>query len=433
MKPDLPLLSGTITDLAFGGEGILRHENRVIFVPFTAPGDEITCQLTQQKKNFARADYVDITKPSPERIPPLCPYFGTCGGCQLQHVNYPTQLKEKHKWVHDSLKRIGELNVEVNFTIPASQQWAYRRHIHLTLRSKNHFFEAGYIATDHRSLLSIQHCPIFLPLEETLLTEVHSFVQQISSKGNEEGKLTLLKQPHDKFFLHFHFKYLPQNIEELIKETASQRPQWQTIVVSSIHKTLVFGQKYAQTVIEGLEFCYSARAFMQNHPEQSVNIYKQILSIVEKSRPQHILDLYCGIGISSLLLVKKGYTVTGVELNREAFQLAKLNAKNNQLSQATFIEADVKEVLPALLKKHDCVIINPPREGLDPEVIETLLKSPVKELIYISCMPSTLARDLKKLSEKYQIITCQPYDMFPQTAHVETLVYLKALSSLSEG
>ena len=424
--PTSSLLSGKITDLAFGGEGILRQEGCVVFVPFVVPGDEITCQLVQKKKSFVRANLIEVQVPSSDRIKPLCPHFGLCGGCQLQHLNYQAQLEAKQKWVQDALIRIGGMNVSVNPIHPAVQQWAYRRHIHLKLRPKNHTFEAGYITTDHHSLLQIQECPIFLSSKELLLKEIQEFVGKIPSNGSEEGKLTLLKQDQGQFFLHFHFKYLPSNIEELIQQAASQHSHWQSITVSSMNKTITVGEKYAQVIIEGILFQYSARAFMQNHPEQSLNIYTQILNIADQTKPQHILDLYCGIGISSLLLAKRNYSVTGVELNREAIQLAKQNAKENTIKKAKFLQGDVKDLLPSLIKQNnDFVIINPPREGLYPEVVDTLVNSPVKNLIYISCMPSTLARDLKKLSQKYEVVSCQPYDMFPQTAHVETVIHLR--------
>src|SRR5262245_35669674 len=157
---------GDVQSLAFGGQGILKHEGFVIFVPFTASGERVSCQITQRKKNFAHAELLAIERPSPNRITPACPSFGTCGGCQLQHLDYQTQLEHKRQWVENSLKRIGQLELSIPPVVPAQLQWAYRRHISLNLRPMQKGFAAGYIAVDQKSLLPVHQCPIFIPSED---------------------------------------------------------------------------------------------------------------------------------------------------------------------------------------------------------------------------------------------------------------------------
>lgn len=428
------IYSGEILRLAFGGEGITYHEGCVVFVPFTAPGDRIKYRITQRKKNFACGELLEILEPSPERIKPKCPYFGTCGGCQLQHLNYAAQLNHKRQSIQDALSRQAKLtDIIVPPLIPATQQWAYRRRISLTLKSYQGHFRAGYTAIDGESLLSISQCPIFVEAEDPILQQVQAVAKSFICQGNDEGKVTILKRNNETFLLNFHFKQLPSNAEVVLKEASQLYPKWTGIIASSPKQTLQYGKLETQLEIDGLNFDFSPKAFIQNHPEQSLNIYQSICSHITTLQPKNVLDLYCGIGISSLMLARSSMnlnlkTVVGVENNKEAIRLANQNANKNGIASVEFIHADVEQALAGLLNKiqPDVVIVNPPREGLHPSVIQNLIKRPPPTLLYVSCMPPTLARDLKLLcAEKYQVATLEAYDMFPQTSHVETLVSCK--------
>ena len=408
------IITGDIESLAFGGEGILRHEGFVIFVPFAAPGDRIKCRIQRVKKNYAFAEIVEIVQKSPQRVEPRCPYFGRCGGCQLQHISYEGQLEQKRIWVEDALLRIGKFStVTVSPVVPATPHWAYRRHIDLHLQPTDKGYRAGYIEVDNRSLIEVEECVIFLPQENPLLKQVQEVVKQLIPASADPAKLTILKE----CVLHFHFKELPPNAQEVFQN--ARYPNWKAVILSSSRKTLTFGKQELSCTIEGLNIHFTSTVFMQNHPEQSLNIYRKI-SELAKGAPD-ILDLYCGIGISSLLLARQGSKVTGIEYNQKSIDCAVRNARSNHLLNAHFQKGAVEEILPTI-SIPDFVILNPPREGLDPRVIEILKKQRPKQILYISCLPSTLARDLRLLG--YRIAACQPYDMFPQTAHVETLVHL---------
>ncbi len=418
-KPD-QIVTGEINALAFGGEGILRHEGLVIFVPFAAPGDTIKCRIKRVKKSFAFGEIVEILHKSPHRTSPRCPYFGVCGGCQLQHLNYEEQLHQKRIWVEDALTRIGKFSeLAVNNVIPATQNWEYRRHIDLNLHVVKNHYQAGYIGIDNHSLIEVNQCVIFTPAEDKILEEIHQTVHKFIPASLDPGKLTLLKG----YILHFHFKDLPTNASEVIQKAMAHYSDWKGVILSSHSKTLTFGTTELSYEIDALKFRFSSTVFMQNHPEQSLKIYQKI-SEIAKHAPV-ILDLYCGIGISTLLLAKQGATVHGIEYNNKSIDLAKRNAHANHILNAHFQKAAVEEVIQSI-NVPDFVILNPPREGLDGKIIEVLKKRKPQEIVYVSCMPSTLARDLRLLCENdlYQIIECQPYDMFPQTSHVETLVHL---------
>jgi 23S rRNA (uracil1939-C5)-methyltransferase len=416
------LLEGTVSGIAFGGAGIVRHGQLVVFIPFTVPGDHISYRITESKKNYARGELVKLEKPSDKRITPACPYFGECGGCQLQHIDYQSQTEYKRQFVQDALKRIGRLAAEVPIEIvPAKQVWAYRRHITLTLKAHEGLFQMGYIATDGHSLLPVKCCPIFVPMNDPVIVQLHALVLELKAQSDSSGRVTMLKHDHGGYILTFHFDRAPDNADAVMKR-AMAAGHWKGIIGYS----QVYGEVVTEYQIDGIRFQASPEVFIQNHPEQSLNIYMELCRLAQSN--QKVLDLYCGIGISSLLLAKRGVSVVSIEGNPEAIRLAQQNAVQNSIKGVKFVCGDVKRKLSAVLKDNqfDCIILNPPRTGADPQVIDLIRQHRPKNIIYISCMPSTLARDLSPLCKEggYRLATATAFDMFPQTTHVETLAAL---------
>lgn len=420
------IVEGKIDSLAFGGEGILKTDGLIVFVPFTAPGDRINCRIVTLKKNFATGEGIDILEKGPDRIEPRCPYYGVCGGCQLQHISYEGQVSYKQRAVIDALKRIGKISLpEVPVITPASPIWAYRRHITLSLAGRETGFEAGYIATDQYSIVPVTECSIFLDKGSSLFQDIQAIVHQFICDPANEARLTVLKIDAHTFALHFRFKRLPPNTKTVLEAALRSYPGLRGLSASDSSRTEHCGEQTFSQTVDELRISFSTDVFLQNHAEQSLNIYRDIVGLCA-GKNEKILDLYCGIGISSLLLAKNGHKVFGVEGNPTAITLAKQNAEANQL-QATFVASDVKKGLKKLLKefKPQTVIVNPPRTGLDKEVLDQLQAAGPERIIYISCMPPTLARDIGPLcNQMYCINECKIYDMFPQTSHVETLVEL---------
>lgn len=428
--PKPSTFSGQVLSLAFGGSGILRQNDLVIFCPFTLPGELIEGVITQHKKNYAIGELTKVFKPSQKRVSPRCPHFGTCGGCQLQHLAYQAQLDVKHQWVEEALHRIGKFpEVYVEPTKASTNEWTYRRHISLTLKPSQNGYEAGYIGFDNKSLLQPAACPIFIKEDIPIFNLVKELSQHLKPKDHLPGKLVILKERSDAFILEFHFKNLPSNSEEVLGRAIEKYPSISGLICRSLKKTLQWGNPYCKAHMDHLAITYSSSAFIQNHPDTSEIIYRDLIEIAKKCPHDMILDLYCGIGISSLMLSRIGKKIIGVELSKEAVKLARQNCLDNRISNVEFIQGDVEKVLMTLPKIQNLglTILNPPRIGLTPKVIEGVLARKPQEIIYISCMPPTLARDLKLFCDKgYKINLIQPYDMFPQTTHVETLVHLKA-------
>lgn len=413
-------IEGRIENLVFGAKGLLRVDGFIVFVPFTIPDERVLCKILKLKKNYGEAALLKVLSPHPERAIPKCPYYGKCGGCQLQHMSYPLQLEYKQNVVNLAVSPIFP-----GAKFPLTQApviWAYRRHITLTLRNISHRFHLGYIGLDNHTLIEVATCPIFNENDDPILDHVRSLVLELKASSNNRGKVVIAKNP--RYILHFHFHFLPTNFVEVAKKHIGQ--DIQGIAVSSPGRELFFGDFNGEFTINGLKFSYHLKAFLQNHFAQSVNIYSYLEELVRSEKPNHLIDLYCGIGVTSLLAASYAKAVSGVEWNKNAVEMARKNAQSNQISHVDFFEGDVERLLPQLIKQNpDMAIINPPRIGISPSVLEILGKSTLKKLVYVSCHPATLARDLKRFKEfGFSLEQGKTFDMFPQTAHVESVSVL---------
>lgn len=362
-------ISATIEKLVFGGKGLIRHQGWVIFVEDVAAGEEVEVEITAKKKSYFEAKLLRILKKSPLRVTPPCPYYGTCGGCQLQHLDYDEQLRLKQEWLKESLQSIAKIPLDFPLAItPAKQKWGYRRKVIL------HGQKCGFYARDNTTIVPIKRCLLFSEKNFECMPHV------------KNNKLVVMRDEMHQFF------YSSQDV--LCRE------------------------------IEGLSVYYNTEVFVQNDPEQSLQIYLDILSEIQEKA---ILDLYCGVGIFALLAAKRGHTVLGVELSTKAIQFAKQSAQKNKLYQASFEAMPCEQISRLAVENYPVWIVNPPRTGLSPEVTQIVTQKKPNRLIYISCMPTTLARDVKVLYEHgYQIEEGRVYDMFSQTTHLETVVYLKS-------
>jgi 23S rRNA (uracil1939-C5)-methyltransferase len=361
-------VQGVVEKLVFGGKGLLRHEGWVIFVPDVIAGEEVEVEVVAKKKSYLEARLLEVKKPSALRTKPPCPYFGSCGGCQLQHMAYSEQVKIKREWLIDALQKTGKITVDFPVGIaPAKKEWGYRRKV--VLHGKEH----GFYARDNVTIIPIECCLIFS--EKPF---------RITSEGN---RITVLQDDKGHIF-------------------------------SDEHQTM-------EREVEGLRFFFSPDVFMQNDPDQALQIYQDVLSSME---PGPILDLYCGIGVFSLLAAKKGHTVLGVELNKKAIDFANKSKEVNAIVCASFQAKPCEKVRDKDVALFDQWLVNPPRTGLSGQVVQFILRHKPKSLTYISCMPPTLARDCRMFYDHgYVIKRAQVYDMFAQTSHLETVVYLTRL------
>lgn len=407
-----------ITTVAFGGEGVGRVDKVVFFVPFTLPEETIDCVALEQKPRFTRARLLTVLEANPQRVSPPCPYFTTCGGCQLQHADYTLQLELKRRFVLDALTRIGKISFPVPPVIPSSLPFSYRRHISLKIaKASSKHWELCFSATNG-SLLPIYSCQLFHSANDPILSSLQQACSLLSVSEPFEGRLKLVKEPKG-YMGAFSFK------RPLSREN---KKTLYTLFSPHLNQIQIEGDSPIPLSFSclGLQIFYSPFGFLQNHQEQSEAIYTFALQALKNST--RILDLYCGIGITSLLLARESKKVLGVELNPLAIALAKENSRINGLPSASFLSGAAETVVEECIGSFtpDSVLVNPPKTGLDATVKQALLAPSIQQIVYISCHPPTLARDLSFFLEKgFTLHQLQPFDMFPQTTHVETVCILK--------
>ncbi len=363
----------TITDVAFGGEGVGRIGDFVVFVPFVALGESVEVEITEVKKRFARARLLKVVQPSPHRVTPLCPYFGDCGGCQYQHIDYPAQLQLKHKQICDLFERIGGFAPSmVAPMIPCPQPYGYRNR--LMIRSQWDKFKQGlnigFIRADNRLVVDIEECKIAEPAINDQIRHVRAHPPP---KGGIKVVLRIAPEgwevPRDSFF---------QNNLFLLPEL--------------------------------------------------VRVARECL---QASGAKFLADLYCGVGFFAIELAGLVEGFAGVELDEQAIKAARRNAAARNLANGEFIAGRVEDVLPSLVARFSAdrtaVLLDPPRTGSHPGSLELLRKTRPRQIIYISCHPATMARDLNILCAEgvFELVKVMPLDMFPQTTHSECVADLR--------
>jgi tRNA/tmRNA/rRNA uracil-C5-methylase (TrmA/RlmC/RlmD family) len=366
-------LTLTIGDIAFGGEGVARVEDFVVFVPFVAIGEVVEAEITDVKKRYARARLLHVTASSPERVEPLCRYFGECGGCQYQHLAYPAQLLLKHKQISDLFQRIGRFDPGlIAPVIPCPQPYGYRNRI--MIRSQWDKFKQGlnigFIRTDSRLVLDLDECKI---AEPTLNDQIKYVRAHPPPKG---GIKVVLRIP----------------------------PEGWEVPPDSFFQTNFF-------LLPGL-----------------VQVVRDRL---RDAGTRHLLDVYCGVGFFSIELAHLVESFVGVELDRLAIQAARHNALARSRTNGEFVAGAAEELLPALLTRFTArtttVLLDPPRKGCQPATLQLLRRERPSQVIYVSCHPATMARDLNVLcaEDVFQLAQVVPLDMFPNTQHVECVADIR--------
>lgn len=414
-----------ISGLGASGEGVGKLDNYTIFVEGALPGETVNIDLVTQKKTYGKGKLLEVITPSPNRVQPPCPVFGRCGGCQLQHLGYSSQLDVKRQKVIDALERIGQLKgVAVSPCQPSPLEYHYRNKIQLpVVGEKIGMYEKG----SHR-LVEIDHCLIHSELGEEAYQEIkrafyhknirHLLIRSAISTNEVLVILVCSSKPSQE-----HYKMA----ENLIKNhptikgvVANINTRADNVILGKTYIPLC-GRPFINETQLGLTFKISPASFFQVNPMQAEHLYQCVIEFASLSGKEKVLDAYCGVGTLALHLSKMALSVTGVECIPEAIEDAKLNAKENGIENCRFVCGDAANAEGS----YDVVVVNPPRKGCDEKLLDTLVRQKPQKIIYVSCNPATLARDLKKLTEEYRVVSVKPFDMFPQTAHVETVVLLE--------
>ncbi len=398
-----------LTDMAHGGQALGRYEGKVVFVPYALPGEEVAVEVVRDRGRYAEARLLEVLRSSPERVEPRCPHFGACGGCQWQHATYRAQLRFKEGSLRDQLRRIG--GIEEPPVLPAlgmEEPWSYRNHVQFHLDEAGHL---GFMAALSHEVVPIEVCYIIHPLIaevfhslDLALPDLRRLSIRVSTSRGQ--KLLILEMAQD-----------------MIPALEVDEPLSCVLFLADGTLLTLVGDSYLVEEVRGRAFRVSASSFFQVNTAQLERMIEVVREYASPLGGETLLDGYSGVGTFGLSLADQAGQVIGVEEDESAFLDAQFNAQGTP--HTTFVQGPMEGVLSSL-KGVDLAILDPPRQGCSGEALAALLKLAPARIVYVSCDPATLARDVKRLGEGgYRLLKVQPVDLFPQTYHIESVSLLE--------
>jgi 23S rRNA (uracil1939-C5)-methyltransferase len=447
-----------ITDIAFGGRGLVRINGMAVFVDQAVPGDQVLIRIGRRKKNYAEARAVELIRPSPNRIKPPCIYSGFCGGCKWQFLEYAVQLKYKRQHVQESLQHIGLINdVPVHPTIPSGLIFGYRNKMEFTctdrrwltpdemqlpevdrgsgigLHVPGTFFKVfdtkrcllqpdlgNHILDDFRKLMQTSGLPVY---------GLHShegfwrFLMLRHSGAFDRWMVNIVTACDDRKILQPVANLLMKKYPEVTAVIHNITSRKAGVTTGEVEHTIA-GDSTIVDKIGPFEFEISSNSFFQTNTAGAAKLYDTVKQYAALSGAETVLDLYSGTGTIPILLSDSAREVIGLEMAQSAVADAERNCRNNQVENCRFVLGDIRETLPAIARRPDVFVIDPPRAGMHKDVVKQVLALLPERIVYVSCNPATLARDLSLLKEAYRVQEVQPVDLFPHTYHVESVARL---------
>lgn len=454
-----------ITGVAAEGKALARVDDKVLFVPFAAPGDVVDVRVTKQKRNFMEGSIQRVHQWSDERIEPFCEHFGTCGGCKWQHLPYERQLHYKQHQVTDHLVRIGKADLEKVEVLPiaaAGDTTFYRNKLEFTFSNKKwlerEVIETGkpvkemealgfHIPVFFDKVLDINKCwlqpepsnEIRRAVKEFAVDEKMTFYDIRANKGLLRN-LIIRNTSRDEWMILMIFGLQDQDaIERMMNFLAKRYPEATTIAymvnekanssIADLDAVIFKGKPFIEEEMEDLRFQIGPKSFFQTNSQQARRLYGIVRDFAGLSGSETVYDLYTGTGTIACFIARQAQKVVGIEYVQEAVDHAMINAARNGINNCAFYAGDMAEVLDeAFMDRHGyphVIITDPPRAGMHPRVVRQITASGADKIVYVSCNSATQARDIELLSEKYKLVKSQAVDMFPHTHHVENVVLLE--------
>lgn len=448
-----------VDNLAFGGEGIARIDGFVIFVKGAIPGDRIMARVLKKRRGYANAVIVEILDPSPDRIESPCPYHGYCGGCNYQHLNYNCQVKYKREHVLDSINRIGALEgVPVHDVISSEEIYGYRNKMEFSFSDKqwvlpeefdketvsDNFALGLHVTGTFYKVIDIDVCLLQNSTGNLILKDIKEYVKKskipVYNLKSHEGFWRFLTLRYSKAFDQWMVNIITsKNGLDIIKPLADElHDKYSNIktVVNNIsqkkaatavgeEEVVITGEGYINEMIGPYTFKVSANSFFQTNTSGAEKLYNKVLEYAELNGTEKVLDLFCGTGTIPIYLSESANEILGMEISESAVSDANLNCRVNNVSNCKFILGDIRETIEGIFYKPDLLIVDPPRTGIHKDILKRIMEMGVEKMVYVSCNPATLARDLNEMSDKYEVMEIQPVDMFPHTYHVEAVAKIR--------
>lgn len=462
-KLDLILENVKIEAVAAEGKSLAHVDGTVVFVEFAVPGDIVNVKVTKKKKNYMEGFILEIVKPSEDRLQPFCEHFGICGGCRWQPLPYDMQLKAKQQQVWDQLVRIGHLEIpDISPILPSDKTKYYRNKLEFTFSNKRWIDnnEDPDSLTDEERLglgfhvgkffdkvLDIKHCS----LQPDPSNEIRLFIREYAVTHNLEfynirentgflRNIIIRNNQVGDVMLTVCFAYDDQDkIVPMLDAIAAEFPQIKSLhyvineklndSISDLDCILYKGEDAIWETMGKLKFKIGPKSFYQTNSEQAYKLYSVAKEFAALTGNEVVYDLYTGTGTIAQFISDKASKVIGIEYVKEAIEDARINAEANGITNCTFFDGDMKDILTAdFIKEHgkpEVMIIDPPRAGMHPDVVKVIMEAAPERIVYVSCNPASQARDLAMMSPMYEITAVQPVDMFPHTMHVENVCALK--------
>lgn len=452
MKKKVPVEKGKsyeieIKTLGTSGEGVGRYQEFTVFVPYTLPGEKVLAGIEEVKKTYAKGKLQKILTKSADRVAPICAIYDKCGGCQLQHLDYMAQLKAKRQQVIDAITRIGkQSDVYVEPTIGAATPWNYRNKMQFPIGKQKGKTIIGCFAQGSHQIIDTTDCHIQKEGNNEVVNAVREIVNKLNipvynedkhsgvlrhvvGRVGKKGDIMVVivtasdKMPREKEFVKMLRAKLPKvvSIQQNIQT-------YRNNVIMGRDTKLLWGKPTILDNIGRLSFHISPRSFFQVNTEQAEVLYNKALEFADLHGEETVIDAYCGTGTITLFLAQKAREVYGIEIVKPAIQDAKKNARDNNVRNAEFIVGDATVIMPKLYRqgiRANVVVVDPPRAGCTEVVLETFANMKPEKIVYVSCNPASLARDMAVLEKLgYKAKKVQPVDMFPNTSHVETVCLL---------
>lgn len=435
-----------VQSIGSNAEGICRHDNMVVFVAGALPGERITAKIIHVKKNYAYGLLQTVIEPSIHRQEPPCPHFGKCGGCSCQHMTYDYTLAYKTSVVQDCFTKIAKLPCTVQPALAAKTPFYYRNKTAVPVAFEDGKAQCGFYAPRSHRLISVKQCMIAKPQSDLINNAVLQWMErcQVTAYSEETGTglirhivSRVSENGESLALLVINGTTLPAQ-EELIVLLTSQVPGLVSIsysrnenndnVILGKGYTTIFGKPCVEEKLDNLTFRISPLSFFQVHTAQAEALYQKALEMAAPKPSDRIMDVYCGAGTITSFFARHVAHADGIEIVPQAIVNAKENAALNGIENVTFYEGEAETILPQLIEeglRPDLIILDPPRKGVAPEVLQAVVDSGVQKIVYISCHPATQARDAAFLADAgYQIEGCQPVDMFCYTSGIENILLM---------
>lgn len=443
VKQRIPL---KIKRMGINGEGIGFYKKTLVFVPGALKGEDIFCQITAVKRNFAQARLLTINKKSKFRVEPKCPIYQKCGGCQIMHLRYDKQLEFKDDLIAQSLKKfkpVGYEKFEIRHTLGMEVPYHYRAKLQFQTRFFKGNVKAGLFEEGSHRLVDIKDCLVQDELTQTIINRVTELLEKhhipiyderkiagirtvMIRKAKSSNQVQIIFITSRDIFLAPVIKALTAEFEE-IKGIAVNYNHSKSSDIYGEKTEVIWGDADISEEVLDYRFSLSPRAFYQLNPEQTQVLYSQAVAALDVTEDDHVIDAYCGVGTIGFAFAGKVKSVRGMDIIPEAIEDAKKNAQRMGFDNTYYEAGRAEDIIPKWYKegyRADALIVDPPRTGLDDKLLDTILKYQPAKMVYVSCNTATLARDLVKLSKVYDVHYIQSVDMFPHTARTEAVVKL---------